>query len=540
MRIPRLLPLMLAAGVGVGSLLHAQEAGGAVNEDGLDLITIETSEKPLDVVLQWISRRAGVNLVSNETDLPKVTIRLVNVTWQEAVDQIARRYGFVIEKRSDRIWEFTKPPKVRLEFQNAQLPVILEALARQAGVNIVISDAVDVNRRLTMKLNGVPWREALDVIVKTTGFVWIEQDYNIIRVVDPEDVQKDLQTRVYRLNYTPGETAKEIIEVALSDDGEVSHDVRTNSLIITDTEPHLVSSFAILDEVDRRTKQVQIEMKFVEFNTTDALNFGFGGALQMDIDGFGQIESFFFPFDVTAGRFMRPDEGDFAPMPNLPSSTGLNLGALTFEAVQTFNSTEVIQTPTILTLNNEPAEINITQEIRFAEQTVTTENGTTIRTLQEAESSPVEDGISIKVTPHITNDGFVTVNLDTSDKTNEFQTFTVGNESIQLPQLRNKSVKTNIMVEDGDTAVIGGILQNSVNQTEEKIPLLGDIPILGWLFKRKDESVVQRNLTIFLTPRIVEMTDEDALEDAKVRLRETISGIPLRERKEEQSRSLED
>ena len=538
-----LLPIVLSACLGPAALAAAEGSGGLVTPE--DLITIETSEKPLDVVLQWISRRAGINIVSNETELPKVTIRLVNVTWQEAIDQIARRYGFVIEKRSERIWELTKPPKVRLDLQNAQLPLVLESLARQAGVNIVISDAVDVNRRLTMTLDGVPWREALDVIVKTTGFVWIEQDYNIIRVVHPDDVQKDLQTRVYRLNYTPGETAQKIIEEsALSDDGQVSYDNRTSSLIITDTPVSLAAAFTILDEVDIRTEQVQIEMKFVEFNTTDALNFGFGGTLAMQIENFGFLEQSFFPFTTSAGRFFSEDAGAPGPIgsfqppgsepPGLPGSTRLWTGQLTFEAVSTFSSTEVIQSPTLLTLNNEEAEIAVTQEIRFAESvTETTESGNPVRTLQEAESSPVEDGIKIKVTPYITSDGFVTMELETSDKTNEFLTFTVGQDSIDLPQLRNKAVKTNIMVADGDTAVIGGILQNRVTEEENKIPLLGDIPVLGWLFKSKNDVVEQRNLTIFITPNIVEMTEEDELHEQKLLLREQLSGLELREPKEE-------
>lgn len=538
MPLRRFLPVLLPAAALVGLVQPGIAAAEPASAEAVDLITIETSDKPLDVVLQWLSRRAGVNLVSNETDLPKVTIRLINVTWQEAVEHIAIRYGFVVDKKSDRVWYFTKPPKVGLEFYNAQLPVVLEALARQAGVNIVISDAVDSNKRLTMKLSQVPWREALDVVVKTTGFVWIEQDYNIIRVVDPKDVQKDLQTRVYRLNYTPGDTAKELIKVALSDDGEVSHDVRTNSLVLTDTEPALVRAFAILDEVDRRTRQVQIEMKFVEFNTSDAMNFGFGGVFGMEIDNFGVLETSFLPLAMSAGRYTRVDDG-VAAMPDLPTSTKLNLGQLTFEAVQTLNSTEIIQSPTILTLNNEKATLKIVNEIRFAEETVTSEDGAIVRSLQEAESSPVEDGITIEVTPNITNDGFVTMKLKSTDKTNEFRTFTLGENSIDLPQLANKEIETNLMVEDGDTAVIGGLLKNTVNETIQKIPLLGDIPVLGWLFKNKDELVEQRNLTVFITPRIMQMTQDDDLEAAKILYRERISGLKLRPVKDEDARETE-
>lgn len=508
----------LTAGILLPVLLLT--AGRAWAEDAIDarpeLITLEVTEKPLDVVLQWISRRVGVNVVTNVEEIPKVTIRLVNVTWQEAVQQIARRYDFVIEQRSERIWELTRPPKVRMEFQNALLTVILDALARQAGVNIVISDRIDAGRRLTMKLNGVPWREALDVIVKTTGYVWIEQEYDIIRIVSPQDVQLDMQTRLYRLNYTTGSDAAAFIAVALSEQGQVVHDERTNSLIITDTPVNLDAAFEILDQIDRRTQEVQIEIKFVEFSTSDALNWGFSGAASFTIEDFGTLATDFFPFTVGANKLVSE-----------PRSSQLVSGNLSFEALSTLSSTEIIQTPSILTLNNRPAEIDIQDERSFAEVSVTTENGETVRSISEAESSPVTSGISIGVTPHITNDGFVQMELVASQSDATLVEVSAGAESIQLPERQEKSVQTNIMVADGETAVIGGILSNRVEESEQRVPVLGSIPLLGYLFRSNNDRVAQRNLTIFITPRVVQMGERDDLEEAKIRLRERLSGLDL-------------
>ena len=504
---------------------------GPVTSQGEQLITIETSDKPLDVVLQWISRRAGVNIVTNEPDLPKVTIRLVNVTWQEAIDQLARKYDYVIEERSDRIWELTKPPKVRMEFQDAMLRVILDALARQAGTNLVISDNVDGARRLTMKLNGVPWREALDVIVKTTGYVWIEQKYNIIRVMAPGDVQRDLQTRVHRLNYANGQDVRTFLQVALSADGQVEVDRRTNSMIITDSPVNLDAAIEILKQLDQRTEEVQVELKFVEFTTTDAQSIGVQSAgLNFAVDGFGNLTQSMFPFSVDAGRFVRDSEGSPTLSDNkvqTPTSTSLLSGFMTFEALATLATTEVIQAPTLLTLNNEQASINLTNEIRFAEETVSNENGQLIRTAREAESSPVSSGIQIELTPHITSDGFVSLELNASDSTNQFRTFSFGNSSIDLPQLSRKQVETTIMVADGETAVIGGLLFNQVDENETRVPLLGSIPLLGYLFRNTSDTIVQRNLSIFITPRIVQLAEKDDLEASKIRLREQLSGLDL-------------
>lgn len=512
-------------------------------------LTIEVSERPLDVVLHWISRRAGVNIVCNEDDQPLVTMRLVNVSWQEAVDQIARRYDMVLERRSDQIWELTRPPRVRMEFQDARLTVILEALARQAGVNIVISDQIAGDRRLTMTLHGVPWREALDVIVKSMGYVWIEQDYQIIRIVTPGAVEQDLQTRIYQLNYTPGDVAKSLIGVVMSPAGKVEHDARTNVLLLTDTAVSLDNAVNILRELDRRTREVQIEMKFVEFNVSDALNFGFSGALDLHVQDFGSVATSFFPFSANAGRFVGPTR-DVANQTNawqspdlLGRSTRLMSGNLAFEALNTLNSSEIVQTPNILTLNNSPAEIRVTQRVRWAESvTTTTADGGRESSLQEAENSPVDVGIDIKVLPHITDDGFVTIDLEASDESFEFKRFfdedSTDAKILELPQISSKFIKTTIMVGDGETAVIGGLLSNTTEETDTRIPLLSSIPVLGWLFRNRDERTVRRDLTIFVTPRIIQLSDHDDLEDAKLRLREQLSGLELRRSDDAESTTL--
>ncbi len=546
LRITLAIACVLATSLSLGAAEDANVSGSEASRP----LTIEVSEKPLDLVLQWIGQRSGMNITCNEEDQPKVTMRLINVSWQEAVEQIARKYDMVIERRSDRIWELTRPPKVRMEFQNAQLTVVLDALAAQAGVNIVISDEVSGDRTLTMNLTGVPWREALDVIVKAMGYVWIEQDYDIIRVVTPDSVQKDLQTRVYQLNYTPGETASQLITVAMSDDGKVEHDSRTNSLILTDTPNNLDAAVEILRELDRRTQEVQIEMKFVEFNVSDALNFGFSGALDLHIQDFGTVATSFFPFSANAGRFVGPTR-DVANATNnwqspnlLESSTRMMSGNLAFEALNTLNSSEVVQTPNILTLNNTEAQIEIVDQVRWAETTTTTTDAGTEVTLEEAEDSPIDIGIEIAVLPHITNDGFVSIDLTAKDETFEFQTFfseeSTNAKQIQLPQVSSKRIKSSIMVADGETAVIGGILSNSTEETETRIPLLGSIPVLGYLFRNHDEQTVQRDLTIFVTPRIIQLSDQDDLEDAKLRLREQLSGLQLREDTEEGSTTLGD
>jgi type IV pilus assembly protein PilQ len=545
----KLRPFVLSslAAIGIEAALTAAESRPDPNVQ--QLISVETTDKPLETVLQWISRRAEVTIVCNEVEQPRITIRLPNVTWQEAVAQIADRYDLVIEKKSERLWQLTRPPKVRMEFQDARLTVVLEALARQANVNIVISDDVNSNKRLTMTLNGVPWREALDVIVKATGYTWIEQNYHIIRVVSKENVQKDLQTRVFHLNYTNGASIKDSIAVAMSTDGKLVHDARTNSLVLTDTPLNLDAATAILNQLDMRTREVLIEMKFVDFSVTDVKRMGFDPlSLGVDVEDFGRVVGQFTPFAATpsanVGGYRTGLGGvvdPFAGPGSIPTYTGNVSGAVTFEAIATLLSTEIIQTPQILTLDNTKASIFIGHELHYAEETVTVESGISKTTLKEAQSSPVKDGITIEVTPHITSDGYVSLELIAKDENVTLREYTSGLSKISLPDLASTNISTSIMVADSQTAVIGGILKNKAIESEAHIPGLAKIPVLGYLFKKESNTVEQRNLTLFITPRIISNRDMDIREEEAMRLREKISGLPQKApAAAEQTRSLDD
>ena len=164
---------------------------------------------------------------------------------------------------------------------------------------------------------------------------------------------------------------------------------------------------------------------------------------------------------------------------------------------------------------------------------MTQESGVTVRTLQEAESSPVTDGIIIQVTPHITSDGFVSIELVASDENATLQEFSTGTSSIALPQKATTKIETNIMVADGQTAVIGGILKNKVTEDERSIPGINKVPILNWFFKKTQDSVEQRNLTMFITPYVIPTSDRDLMQEETGVLIERISGIPQRKPKAE-------
>ena len=502
--------------------------GGPGPGDGPQLITIATSDKALDTVLQWISRRAGVNVVCNEQEQPRVTISLANVTWQEAVAQIATKYDLVVERQSDRIWVLSRPPKVRMEFQDARLGVVLEALARQAGVNIVFSD-IDAEKKITMTLNGVPWKEALDVIVRDAGFAWIQREYNIIQVVSPDKLQKDLTTRIFEINYKSAGDLKDTIATVVGKDASVEVPKGSNYLMVTATLPALENAAKVLERLDTRTRQVKLEMQFVEFTDSDVQRIGFDPiTLGFGVENFGTVSSTFKPFNATPTAAV----SGARDLSAIPTNTGNITGAFSFEAIASLSTTEVLQKPAIQTTDNTEASITIGREIHFAEETVTQDNGTTVRSLKEATSSPVKDGITIKVTPHITGDGFVSITLDAANEDATLDTYSNKKDdtdpnasSIKLPTKSTQNLKTTIMIQDGKVGIIGGLLRDRTVEKEAHIPLLGDIPILGNLFKKREDTKEKRNLTIFITPRIIHTDSKSEFEKQREALKSRLSGI---------------
>lgn len=521
--IPSLVLLALGAPAAV-----AGDAAPPQDQPAAETVTIETSDKPLETVLQWISRRAGVNVVCYEQEQPRVTLRMVNVTWQEAVEAIAAKYELVVERKSPRVWVLTRPPKVSMTFQDATLPVVLEAIARAADVNIITSgDVAGSGKRLSMTLKGVPWRYALDVVVKTVDLAWVEQEYNIIRIVSPSSLQKDLQTRVLRVNYGDAKALADSLKPTMGD-GTVLVDAGSNSLILTGTPPALDAAMRLAEQLDQRSREVLIEMKFVDFSTKDVQGLGIDPiSLNFNIENLGNIQQNFTPFG--GGTYTTQTILARGGTVGVPTASGLNSADVTFEAIASLTSTDIIQSPQVLTLDNTQAEINIGREIRFAEETVTTDNGVTTRSLKEASTSPVKDGITVKVRPHITADGFVQISLEASNDEAELRTFTSGTgataSTIRLPDKATTRLKHTIMVADGRTAVIGGLLKDKDTKQNGHVPGLGSLPVLGWFFRKESQTVDKRNLTIFITPRIIPLGRKSDYDKSLEALKASLSGV---------------
>ena len=437
----------------VPDLQEGREASGRSDEIRLDF-----RDRDLTAVLQYISRRVGVNIIPDPGIEEKVTIRLENMDWREALQAIARQTHCTIIEESSNYIRFTQPPSISMEFQEADIRVVLELLAKQAGANIVISE--DVTGKISLSLRDVPWRDALDTIVKTNGYTLVRadaQNAEIIRIVHPDSLKQQLETRSFMLSYVrpddpftayvtgiesvalsqrpfqgasgqiDGEggassagsggtaqfTLQLALERALSEDGTLNYDPGTNTFIVKDIKPKLDEIEHILETVDVEPPLIYVEIKFISTASTDILEHG----VKFDLDSTPERDGPILTFqgaqsDTTATDplfifggtypFDLGDLGDF-------NDNFQSLGVLDFTQVRAVlrllnddENSRVIQEPTLTVVNNHAATIFVGDTIPFAVQRVQQDQvGNVTVAIDENKRSPINVGFTLYLIPHV-------------------------------------------------------------------------------------------------------------------------------------------
>ena len=400
--------------------------------------------------------------------------------------------------------------RISLDFQDADLIHIFRLLSDVSGYNIVVNPKV--KGKFSMKLTNVPWDQALDIILKNYALSKRVED-NIIRIAPTAELRQeeeelarakeaqekagDLETVIYPINYAEVKDMEKAIKDAkiLSKRGFVSYDERTSSLIIKDVEEKQEGHKIFIEELDRATPQVGIEARIVEVTTNFTRELGIQwGVLwkpspQTTVGGSSLTES--------AGSSGNP------LLVNLPAAVGIGAGgALGFgyiaaqdlraldiqlSAMENSGNGKIISNPRIITLDNEEATIQQGKKIPY--QTVSAEG---------TQTQFVDASLELTVTPHITPHGTIVMDIETKKNEADFSQ-TVGG----VPTIDTNEAKSRVLINDGDTLVMGGVFKTAVAKSEAYVPVLGKIPILGWLFKTKKDVDTTSELLIFITPRIV-------------------------------------
>lgn len=414
------------------------------------------------------------------------------------------------------IEELESSEKVTLDFKDADIRSVLKIISHKAGVNIVATP--EVMGAVTIRLKNVPWEKALDTIIKTYGFGYEWLDDKVIMVSTLEKLaeqrrfqeeaaeKEPLATEAFILNFSKAEDVKNSIEKLVSERGRITVEIRTNSIIITDTKSNLIKIDKVLKSLDRVTPQVMIEAKIIETNLTDTDKLGIRWTISGTISAAGRPTTF--PFTKKADSKFLPDDIPSHSTDPAEATSLFTLGTLdpsgtqmALELLFSTTDSELISNPRIVTMDNQPASIEVVTLDPTPQWSYNKEQNAYVMTDYRQEKY----GILLEVTPQINKLGYVTLNL--MPEVSEWlrnKTLSGGSGlSVDLPVIYKQTTKTTVMVRDGDTLVIGGLIKNKTTETVYKVPLLGDIPIIGLLFKKKEKVVEKKDLLIFITPTIL-------------------------------------
>jgi type IV pilus assembly protein PilQ len=410
--------------------------------------------------------------------------------------------------------------KISLEFKDADIKNVFRLLAEVSGNNIMVTD--DVNRKVTVRLMEVPWDQAMDLIIDSNG-LGKDQVGNVIRISTAgrlkserdalaaakksEENLESLQTAYLTVNYarvTKGQNDssayKDLVEkvkTLLSPRGKIEADQRTNTLIVRDIKSSIEDIQSLIGRLDTRTPQVLIESNLIETTPT------FSRALGIEMDSLfnsGRVR--------TSDRFIAgaPFIGGLQPTPEtnqlIIPNTGFRFGYFgnnitsILSAAEAEGNVKIISRPSVVTLNNVESQIESANIVRIRTSAATVGEAGALREIRA--------GITLKVTPQVSADGFVLLNITAKSSTLDF-----GRTVDGIPQENTREAKANVLVRDGETVVIGGIMKDTSSNSDSGVPYLKEIPVLGWLFKKSSWQKDFEELVVFITPRIMAAGSEN-------------------------------
>jgi len=433
-----------------------------------------------------------------------------------------------------------KGEKISFNFQNVEVRAALQAVADISGLNIIASDSVSGS--LTLQLKQVPWDQALDVIMQAKGLdmrkngnvMWIAPKEELLTKEKLELEQKaqiadlePLRSEVFQLNYQKAEAFRTVFGLdqgggdgrnrVLSKRGSATIDPRTNQVFVTDIAAKLEAVRQLIQKVDIPTKQVLVEARLVEANDGFSRNLGAklgfadmrgirGGdagyqingnqrvAIGGNLNGVGQ---------TTRQLELTSDSYNNTQLVNLPAAgiNGTNAPSIAFSlfsaaanrflnlelsALEADGKGKIISSPRVVTEDNVVAVIEQGVELPYQQAT---SSGATSVTFKKA-------NLRLEVTPQVTPDGNVVLDVDVNKDSR-------GENTNAGFAINTQHVKTKVMVENGGTVVLGGIYQQTETSDETKVPLMGDLPVVGHLFKSTARSTSKTELLVFITPKIV-------------------------------------
>ncbi len=503
--------------------INIQEQGGKLLVDFMDTKLPESLDRKLDVrdfatpalEIDTFRQGNGTRMVVTPKGTYEhlayqsdniFTLELKPLTKQQEEAQKKEKFGYTGERLS-------------LNFQDIEVRAVLQLIADFTGFNLIASDTVSGN--VTLRLKNTPWDQAMDLILRTKGLAK-RQTGNVVMVAPQEEIaarekleleaQKQIQelsplkTEFVQINYAKASDISSLLKAKennlLSARGNITVDQRTNTLLVQDTAENLTDIRKVVEALDVPVKQVLIESRIVianeDFSRELGVRFGYskrfdhktnrvnaiGGGIDGDVNYGGTttfhsdgLENYIvdLPVNPAAAAFKWS-----------VGKIGSYLIQLELSAMQTEGRGEVIASPQVITANQKEATIESGTEIPYQEASSA---GATSVSFKKAV-------LSLKVTPQITPDDRVIMDLTVNNDS-------VGQVFAGVPSIDTKQVQTQVLVENGETVVLGGIFTSTNNKDQTKVPFFGDLPYFGHLFKRTSVEQKKRELLIFVTPKIL-------------------------------------
>lgn len=482
----------------------------------LDVLDFATPVKYVDVRREGINTELVVTPVEN-ADFEQVAYQSANLFTLELQPLTPERAEQLKQQQPQY-----KGKRISLSFQSVDIRSLLQIIADVADTNMVISDSVKGD--LAMRLQNVPWDQALDIILRTKG-LGMRQQGNVMLVAPLTELaarekseleaqqQKvqlaPLRSEIIQINYAKAADLKQLITASdksslLSERGRISVDERTNTLIVLETREKIAEIRDLVSKLDIPVRQVLIESRIVNAKNNFSRELGTRFGLTTIGSSGNNLVS-------TSGTSAAVDTALTGGTPAQPGRFNVNLPVtspagsiamgilgshflvdLELSAMQSEGRGEVISTPRVITANGKQAVIESGKEIPYQ---------TTGGSAQGSTTSFKKASLQLTVTPNITPDNRVMMDLAVH---NDTLGDNVATGAGQAPAINTQQVTTQVLVKSGDTVVLGGVYQNDTEKSVSKVPLLGDLPLLGALFRTDSNSITKNELLIFITPKILQ------------------------------------
>ena len=426
------------------------------------------------------------------------------------------------------------------EFQGDDVGQVLRLLARQSKINMVVSDQIPPATTVTMRLEDVTALQAIAIIVKAKGLFMDKIDNVYYIKTAAERTAEPTESESYQFSYSRAKETAPLIAAQLASKDAPQVDERTNTLFFRETRSNMDAIRKLLVQIDKPTKQVMIEARLVEVTANPRQSYGINWAGVVGSSSSAQKLNFAGSQPEGPSTSTVNADGSVTTVPGTPAqgkfdaATGKLTGAdfffdkalnaiggqfailsapqmsLTVRALNEDADAEFLANPRIVTADNQQAKIEIIRnqpvpQLNFNEQTATAVFGG----FQDKKF-----GNTLVVKPSVNKDNFITLSVkpEISNKVGD-ATFVFAGATVASPVIDTRTLDSNVLIKSGDTLAIGGLLQDEVTKARTKVPLLGDIPILGYFFQEKLNARTKRNLLVFVTPTIIDQNYGTGLED---------------------------